>query len=202
VVLEAVGWGKANGRVEEVTGDWLSVALFLPPSSDFPKTGEREAVLEFTTARGVHHVTGVIRELQPEIDLVAFEERGGSGEIVQRREFVRVDAIQPLRIWLDTHAGTGEDGEREFRTNTINVSGNGMLIKGVPGLHHGASFWFELLLAEELIVEGCARAVRDCGGGKWGVRIEEIPERSRDRLIHFIFDRQRRERMTAAWEDR
>jgi c-di-GMP-binding flagellar brake protein YcgR len=196
VVLEAVGWGKANGRVEEVTGDWLSVALFLPPSSDFPKTGEHEAVLEYTTQRGVHHVKGVLRELQPEIDLVVFEERSTT-EVVQRREFVRVDSIQPLRVWL------GEEGaEREFRTNTINLSGNGMLVKGIPGLGHGDVFWFELRLAEDQAIEGRARAMRDCGDGKWGCRIEEIPERSRDRLIHFIFDLQRRERMTASWEDR
>ena len=184
VMLDVPGRGRIEARVEEVADGHLTLALFMPLDTEFGVVGEHDAVLEFTTRRGLHRLEGLVREAGPEAEVLDFERRIEPA-LVQRRDFARADAVVPVRVWVD-------EGD-EVQAHTLNVSGNGMLLNGVDGLAIGDVFWFELELADAPL-GGRGRVVREDGDGRQGVTID-IPERGRDRLVRFVFDRQRRERL-------
>jgi hypothetical protein len=203
LVLEVAGYGRVDARVERASEHHFSLALFLGPDTGLELSGEQWGAIEFTTPRGLARIEGVVHELQPEIDVYGFE-RSLDAALMQRRDFVRVDAVLPVRLWrFDADESADPIREHEpLELNTLNLSGNGMLINGAHPFRLGEAFWFELPLPEGHPVEGRGRFVRDDGEGRLGGQIEEVTEKSRDRLVRHVFERQRKERVTAAWDRR
>lgn len=108
----------------------------------------------------------------------------GPPEVVQRRQFVRV--IAPQRVTLDDGCGSVAE------TKALNISGGGMLVIGPDTLELGAEILFNLYLSEdEPPVKGLGRVVRLADNRQRGIAFDDISRVDRDRLIHFIFDRQR-----------
>ena len=137
-------------------------------------------LLEYTSAHGLVRLRGdAVLEERDLLRFTAAEEP----EIVQRREFVRVEDVQPVVV------ETG--GAGSVKTHAIDVSGGGMLLSGAERLELNTQIRFQLELEGELPIEGRARVVRADGGERRGVVFEEIDEADRQRLIRFIFDRQR-----------
>jgi c-di-GMP-binding flagellar brake protein YcgR len=66
-----------------------------------------------------------------------------------------------------------------------------MLLRAADGLDVGAKINFRLELDGELPIEGRARVVRADGDTQRAVVFDEIADAERQRLIHFIFGRQR-----------
>ncbi|HEY7119361.1 MAG TPA: PilZ domain-containing protein, partial [Tepidisphaeraceae bacterium] len=116
-------------------------------------------------------------------DLVRFTV-AAEGEVVQRREFVRVDAVQPVVLAI------GFQGE-PISTHAIDVSGGGMLVTG-PDLPLDSSVRFSLHLGPNLApIEGRAHVVRNDEQGRRALVFDEISSADRQRLIHFVFECQR-----------
>ena len=203
LTLEVAGHGRTDARVERASEHHFSLALFLSPDAQFELTGEQWAAIEFTTPRGLARIEGVVRTLDEGVDLYGFE-RSLDAALVQRRDFVRVDTVLPLLLWRDDPEDEGDPmHETEpIEANTLNLSGNGMLIHGARGFGLGHAFWFELPLPDGHVVEGRGRFVRDDGDGRLGGQIEEVTEKGRDRLVRHIFECQRKHRLTAAWDQR
>lgn len=138
-------------------------------------------VLESANPRGLVRMQG--RAERVDSGLVRFWV-DGSPEVVQRREFVRVAAAQ--RVTLDAPSG------RQVDTHSVNVSGGGMLVAGPNTLDLDAEVTFRLHLRDdEPPVEGVGRVVRAAEDPQRAIVFEIISQADRDRLIHFIFDRQR-----------
>jgi hypothetical protein len=138
-------------------------------------------VLEYTSAHGLVRLRG--DAVLEERDLLRFT-AAAPPEVVQRREFVRVEGAQ--RVVLD-RAGDGG----AVKTHAIDVSGGGMLLSAADGLEVDARIRFRLELDGELPIEGRARVVRADSGEQRAVVFEQIAESDRQRLIRFVFDRQR-----------
>jgi c-di-GMP-binding flagellar brake protein YcgR len=67
-----------------------------------------------------------------------------------------------------------------------------MMLTGLEQFAEGRLLRFELALSDsEPPICGSARVVRAHGGGRCGVVFEDISSTERQRLIHFIFNRQR-----------
>jgi c-di-GMP-binding flagellar brake protein YcgR len=116
-------------------------------------------------------------------DLVRFTV-DGQPQIVQRRQFVRVIAPQP--VTLDDDDGWVSD------TRSLNISGGGMLVSGPAALDLDREIRFAISLGEELApVTGLGRVVRAASDQQRAIVFEQIRQGDRERLIHFIFDRQR-----------
>ena len=161
-------------------GEDILLVLLADPGEalDRPAGG---LVLESGTSRGLVRMRGTAVRLDG--DLVRFTV-DGPPQIVQRRQFVRVIAPQP--VTLDDDDGWVSD------TRSLNISGGGMLVSGPAVLDLDREIRFAISLGEDVApVTGLGRVVRAASDQQRAIVFEEIRQGDRERLIHFIFDRQR-----------
>lgn len=144
-----------------------------------------ELVLECTSSRGMTRLAG---EATPagdgRLEFVVHDVI----EVEQRRRFVRVRVSRPVRV-----ARTA-DG-RVSHTFALDLSGGGLLLAGPDRLNPGEHVSFRLRLESgSEPIEGYARVVRLAGSGHPALTFDSIKPADRERLIHFIFDCERRAR--------
>ena len=146
--------------------------------------------LEFTNRRGVCRIPGTAEAAAG--DSVLRVTSTGTIELIQRRDYVRVEAFVPV-----TYEPDGPDGWTAT-AHTLDVSGGGFRIAEAEGLRLGDMRRFRLDLGEgEDAVVAIASAVREAGEGSFGMRFVEILERERQRLVRWVFARERLARQIA-----
>jgi hypothetical protein len=173
-----------DARVEQLGDSDAIVGLFRPPEPSLEEIGEIEGVIEATSARGLARLVGTLRQhdKQPDVVRLVFDQ---GPEVIQRRQFVRIETTTTVTV-------TREDGSK-VRTHTLNLSGAGLLLGGPEDLQMDESVKVDIDVGEgELPIHARGRVVRVTREGHRGVRIEMIEEGDRERLIHFVFERQRR----------
>lgn len=114
------------------------------------------------------------------------------GPRVQRRDLVRVEAAVAVTV------SPGRPGSATVQTRTLDVSGGGALIAHLEALAMGDRAQLALDLGdghEPLVL--LARVVRVGSSGLRGMRFEAITESQRDRIVRFVFARERAARRTA-----
>jgi c-di-GMP-binding flagellar brake protein YcgR len=141
--------------------------------------------IQYVTRRGVCRIDGVAQRTK-EAGAVRVAHTGAV-ELIQRREFVRIDAMVPV-----SYLPLGKGGWTA-ETTTINVSGGGFMISGREGLRMDEVCEFTLELDGEreagtLVCDG--QVVRETAGGL-GISIVTIDEDERERLIRWVFARER-----------
>jgi len=140
---------------------------------------ETDATLEYTSMRGVIRLHG--EAVFQDASLVRFR-ADGDPEIIQRRQFVRVHASREVTI-------DSPPLHTPRATQTVDISGGGMLLSGASHLSLDDLVRFEVSFGEsEPPAEGVARVVRIDGGGRRGLRFEAIDEEDRQRLIRYVFE--------------
>jgi hypothetical protein len=181
--LSAPGRDQVPVRVFERGSDVLMLVVLLDADTGLAPEPIEPVLLEYTSAQGLVRLRGQADTEQR--DLIRFVP-AETPEVLQRREFVRIDAPQPVHL---TAEGAGE----AVRTHAVDVSGGGMLVRGLEGYEEGHRLRFTLELGpDQPPIEGTARVVRTLGNdGQCGVVFEAISTSERQRLIRFIFDRQR-----------
>ena len=163
-------------------GDFLMLVLMLDDARDLDDDAVEPLVLEYVSPRGVVRFRG--QAVLEQRDLVRFEV-SAAPEVTQRREFVRVPSLQDVVLG-------GEPGSRMIATKAIDLSGGGMLLSRADSLEIDAVVRFTLRLgADAGEIEGRARVVRTDEEGRRALVFEEISKEDRERLIHFVFERQR-----------
>ncbi len=110
------------------------------------------------------------------------------GEGAQRRQYVRVARARPVAIRRGIERAA-------ISTYSIDLSGLGILLAGPETLTLQERVRFRLSLADdEEPVIGEATVVRLDPRGYRAIRIDEISELDRRRLVRFVFDCQREDR--------
>jgi hypothetical protein len=169
-------------RVFERGGDFLMLVLMLEDGEELSQDALEPLVLEYVSARGVIRFSG--QAVLQERDLVRFEV-SAAPEVTQRREFVRIPALQDVVLGGDAAAA-------KIDTKAIDLSGGGMLLSGAKSLELDSVVRFRLQLGGGAgTIEGRARVVRSDEEGRRALVFEEITQEDRERLIHFVFERQR-----------
>jgi PilZ domain len=169
-------------RVFERGGDFLMLVLMLDDGEELGQDALEPLVLEYVSARGVVRFEG--QAVLQERDLVRFEV-STAPEVTQRREFVRVPALQTV-VLDDGASAVKVDGK------AIDLSGGGMLLGGADRLELDSVVRFRLSLSAGVRdIEGYARVVRADDEGRRALVFEQISQDERQRLIHFVFERQR-----------
>jgi hypothetical protein len=169
-------------RVFERGGDLLMLVLMLDAGEELGPEVPDPLELEYVSDRGVVRFRG--QAVLQERDLVRFEVCA-QPEVTQRREFVRVPSLQS--VVLDAEAGSGKHD-----TKAIDLSGGGMLLGGASTLALESVVRFSLHLGQGASeIQGRARVVRADEEGRRALVFEEISPTDRQRLIHFVFERQR-----------
>ena len=178
--LTTPGGEQVPVRVFE-RGDQLVLVLMLEAGEELQPDSSEPLSLEYISTQGLIRFSG--EATLEGRDLVRFTV-AAEREVVQRREFVRVDAVQPVVLAIGHH------GE-QISTHAIDVSGGGMLLTG-PDLPLDSSVRFSLHLGANLApIEGRAHVVRNDEQGRRALVFDDISSADRQRLIHFVFECQR-----------
>jgi c-di-GMP-binding flagellar brake protein YcgR len=150
---------------------------------------DREVSLEFTNTRGVCRIVG---DALAAPGAALRVNATGTIELIQRRDYVRVEAFVPV-----TYKPDGPDGWTAT-AHTLDVSGGGFQIAEAEGLRLGDMLRFRLDLGEgEDAVDAVSCAVREAADRTFGMRFVEILERDRQRLVRWVFARERLARQIA-----
>jgi PilZ domain len=180
--LTTSGGSHIPVRVFERGGDLLMLVLMLDDGQELGQDAVEPLVLEYVSPRGVVRFRG--HAVLQERDLVRFE-ISTAPEVTQRREFVRVPSLQDVVVDRET-------GSTKLGAKAIDLSGGGMLLSRADGLELDSVVRFSLRLgADGPEVAGRARVVRTDDEGRRALVFEEISKGDRQRLIHFVFERQR-----------
>jgi hypothetical protein len=180
-VTLTVGEDEEHAARVEVIGE-RHIVLGLARLPEEPLERDAEATVEGIDARGLHRVSGTLDPNTREPDLVTL--RWEEVEDIQRREFVRVEITCIVEV--------RRAGRDPIPTYTVNVSGSGFLLAGPEDLQEGDRVDLTVKLTEgHAPLDVSAEVVRITGDGHRGVHITRIDENDRERLIHFVFERQR-----------
>jgi hypothetical protein len=106
----------------------------------------------------------------------------------QRRDEIRIDLVRPVALIPDGFKVGWLNGF------TRNVSAGGVLIAGAEALEAGDRLRVRFELDDEDdLIDLLARVVRaDDTWGLRGLRLERLTDRERERIVKFVFARQRR----------
>ncbi len=181
--LSAPGRDNVPVRVFERGSDVLMLVVLLDADTGLAPAPIEPVLLEYTSAQGLVRLRG--EAVIEQRDLIRFAPVE-TAEVLQRREFVRVDVARPVHL-------TSDEAADSVQAHAVDVSGGGMLVHGLDEFAEGHRLRFTLELGPgEPPVQGIARVVRaEAGDGRRGVVFEAISSAERQRLIHFIFDQQR-----------
>ncbi len=191
LTLELRDHGDVEARAEWVDGDRVGIALFqrLPvlPSSLVGTAAD----LVYATPRGLHRAPAAVLAARRGgvLELTVY----AAPEVDQRRDHVRVAVRVPSTV-------RPADGHRPpLHTFTIDVSGAGVLVAGAGPVHAGDLVEVSLRLPDEEgpLVVAPAPVVRVDPGGRTAIAFDDLAGRERERLVRFVFERQRLERRAA-----
>jgi hypothetical protein len=179
-----------GARVKDAaTGSFL---LRLDEGESDPREllADRTVNLEFTNLRGVCRIPGTA-EAAPDPGALRVTATG-SVELIQRRDYYRVEAFVPV-----TYQPYGPDG-LTVTANTLDVSGGGFRLAAAEAVQLWDMLRFTLELGEgEEPVQAIAQSVREAGDDEFGMRFVEIVEQERQRLVRWVFARERAARQIA-----
>jgi len=173
--------GHIPVRVYERGGDYLTLVLMLDAGDELAQDVVEPLLLEYVSPRGLVRFRG--QAVLQERDLVRFDV-SAAPEVTQRREFVRVASAEKVEV-------ANQHGDA-IGAYAIDVSGGGMLVSGAESLPLGAYVRFSLNLGPGTEpIEGNAQVVRAADEGRRALVFDQIAQDDRQRLIHFVFERQR-----------
>lgn len=176
---------KLGARIQSIDDDHAIVGLLKEPQPPLQDIGPIQGIIEATGPRGITRLVGTLKQHGREVDAARLDFDQGP-EVIQRRQFVRIDAATSVTV-------TRTDG-RTDKTVTVNLSGAGLLLSGPADLQMNELLKLDIDVGEEEpVVHARGRVVRETGVNGKGVRFEMIEEGDRERLIHFVFERQRTE---------
>jgi PilZ domain len=181
-----------DARVKDAAPNTFLLRLDAGESDPLELLADAQVSLEFTNRRGVCRILGDATAAPGSALRV---NATGTIELIQRRDYVRVEAFVPVSYNPDGPDGWTATG------HTLDVSGGGFQVTEAEGLRLGDMLRFTLDLGEgEDPVAAVACAVREAGEsgeGTFGMRFVEIPERDRQRVVRWVFARERLARQIA-----
>jgi hypothetical protein len=147
------------------------------------RLGGADVAVEYKTGRGIQRFGGVLQldAGRPELLRVILK---GDVERVQRREWARVDAILPIKV-------RGVDEPVGGDTQTLNVSGGGVLVKDKWNMPLGIDVRIEIQAQPgDEPIRALGRVVRAAAQDEKGIRIESIARDDEERLVRLVRERE------------
>lgn len=170
--------GSLPALVELDAGHGTAVLLVRPMHTLDGVVGTNVGV-DITTDRGLLHVDARVADFR---DGEVLELDVGLRKVIQRREYARVDVVLEVMV------------TPEIRAVAVNISGSGAVVSRLDGLAPGDAVDLSLQLAPHeppIVIRG--RVVRECDEQLRAIHFEEVTQVDRERIVHFVFERQRRE---------
>ncbi len=183
VVVPDVGSFPA---VVEIEDDHATAMLLVRPLQPLAGAVGSDVSIDIVTKRGLLHVDAEVMSTKSgevlELGLT------GRQELIQRREFVRVDAFLEVVV-------TPADSGRSIPAAVVNISASGAVISRLAGMAPGDEATLQLRLAPyEPPLEIIGRVVREFDEQFRAVHFVGIKDSDRERIVRFVSDRQRLDR--------
>jgi PilZ domain-containing protein len=157
------------------------VLVLAVKDSRVPRLAGQEVAVEYKTGRGIQRYGGILQIDSGETLRVVMQ---GEAERIQRREWARVDAVLPITV-------KGIDEPIGGDTQTLNLSGGGVLIKDKWNLPLGIDVRIELQSDPGgPPIRALGRVVRVAGTDEKGVRIDSISREDEERLVRLVRERE------------
>ena len=188
VRLTVAELGSISGQVIEVAEDHLVISLFLNETRVVPDRLEfDDVVIEYTAVRGLYRRRGDGRFDVGGVDTMRFLPVA-EAQLIQRRGFARVEAEVPVSVSID-------DVTPPVTVDSIDLSGSGARLQNPDEGDHlevGRMVWLEISISGgDQPIQARGTVLRELEDGSKGVHFDYIPEIDRDRLVRFLFERQR-----------
>lgn len=175
IVLPATIDSMAGGTI---------VAVLAVADNRVPRLAGAELTVEWVTGRGIQRILGRL-ELDPKRSEVVRVAVHGDVERIQRREWARIPAVVPVRV-------QGIDEKIGGDSNTLNVSGGGVLVKDLWHLPLGLDVRIEVEVEPgKPPIRALGRVVREAAKDEKGIRIDDISRDDEERLVRFVRERER-----------
>ena len=174
--------GLLPATVSGCTGGAISLVLAVKDPR-VGRLGGSEVAVEYKTGRGIQRFGGILQldSARPEQLRVVLK---GDVERVQRREWARVPAHLPITV-------KGIDEPVGGETQTLNVSGGGVLIKDKWNMPLGIDVRIELQPeGGGEPIRALGRVVRVAGPDEKGIRIDSISREDEERLVRLVRERE------------
>jgi len=168
--------------VEEVDETSITVALLLKPHLTLSNFQDRSATVEYADSKGLHQLRCTVVRDEPGDRLILTRE---PEDVVQRRDFFRVEAFAPLRIV------TREAPPRTLETSSHDVSGGGMLIADPIEIPAETELDIQITVGPGAPVCAVGRVIRNTGDKRTAVKIIDMANGDRQALLRYITERQR-----------
>jgi hypothetical protein len=189
VFVIAPSGAPINARIDDMSPKDMLLSLFSHHRDPAEPLAGNQVELQFIARRGVCRVDGEAQRSRRGPNALIFQPKG-EPRVIQRRDFVRVDAVLPVN-----YAPFGTEGY-VVETHTMNLSGGGFLVAAPDALRVGdlMQFTIDLSAAEgedagPLVCVG--KAVRQTDGGALGIEFFDLSEDDRGRIIRYVFARER-----------
>jgi hypothetical protein len=165
--------------------DHATAMLLVRPLQSLAGTIGSDVSIDIATNRGLLHVDAHVVETSAGEVL---ELLTGHTELIQRRGFARVDAF------LEIVVTPGSEGT-PIPAAVVNISASGAVVSRMGGMALDDEVRLSLRLAPyEPPLDIVGRVVREFDEQFRAVHFEQIQESDRERIVRFVFDRQRLER--------
>jgi c-di-GMP-binding flagellar brake protein YcgR len=184
VTLAVPGGEEVPAKVIGRGDGFTDLALLARTQTPLIALQNTQVYMEFVTDDGMWRMLGTLTLHAAEHGEAIHFEQCGRVQLLQRRAHVRTDCIAAVVL-------TPPDGKPR-KCMTLNLSGGGVLLRGLQGVEVGDELAFDIFL--ELLparIKGRCRVVRQTPDGCYGVQFSEIDEGERDRLVRFAYQREK-----------
>jgi hypothetical protein len=183
VKVRLPGGEPVPAAVDEVDGSSVTVALLLKAHLTLTTFVGRKATIEYADKRGLHKLVCAVERALPGDRLVLESEP--QEDVVQRRDYFRVEAYAPLTIT------TREESPRVLETSSHDLSGGGMLIADPLQIPADTELDIQIKIGAGEPVRALGRVIRNTGDKRTAVQILDIAPADRQELMKYINERQR-----------
>jgi hypothetical protein len=192
VTLQIPQRERVPARVSGTGDDWLELGLLQSPKTPLRQLERMRMFVEYVNEDGVCRLLGALRPPKPGespprpsghgvVDVMRFAFTG-SPQLLQRREFIRADFVADINVCRLESNAIGIAGK------TVNVSGGGVLIRGMSTAQVGDLYSFDLsLFRGDPPISGTCRVMRVTGDGLVGVMFTEVDNVEQDRIVRWAF---------------
>jgi c-di-GMP-binding flagellar brake protein YcgR len=147
-----------------------------------------QVFLEFVTDDGMWRMLGTLSLHACEDGEALRFDHTGRTQLLQRRAHVRTDCIAMLLVT--------PDGGAPQKAMTLNISGGGLLVRGLRDVAADTDLTFDLRL--DLLparIQGRCRVVRVTPDALHGMQFIDIDEGERDKIMRFAYQREKAARV-------
>jgi PilZ domain len=182
---------RVAARITGTGPGWLDLGLVQSVQTPERQLERMRVFVEYVNDDGICRLVGSVTPPDPDgprivrepgvIDTMRFDYKSAP-QLLQRREFIRTD------VSCDLHLCRMDAGSLGIAAKTVNVSGGGLLARGVGTASIGELFTFELhLFRGDVPISGTCRIMRITGDGLAGVMFTQINPIEQDRIVRWAF---------------